>query len=437
MINSKVPPQNIEAEQHILGACLISLDRMATAIENLTAEDFYREPHKIIFSTMSGLYANSVEPDMVAVADALNNSGKIEQVGGVAYISSLADCIPTKIDHYCKIVKDASVKRRMITELSDIVGKAYNGHDVESLTGALSDAVLSIGSGGKGEPVHISEIVDEAMAEISAQAENKTPVTGISTGLADLDTRMGGLQKSNYVVIAGRPGMGKTSLALKFADQAARDGEGVLIFSMEMKDTRLGKRMLSCASKVSGNSLRTGYVKEAEWAPLTHSAEMLKKSNIYIDDTAALTIAEISARAKKVAIKQPLGLVIVDYIQLSTGSQGDGNRAAELSKISAGLLALAKDLDCSMIVLSQLNRQVENRTDKRPVISDLKESGAIEQDADVVLLLYRDEIYNDSPDNPNKGVAEIIIGKGRDIGNWTVKVGFNGERTEFFDLVWN
>ncbi len=434
-MQNRIPPQSLDAESLVLGSCLLSESATITAIESINASDFYRDSHRKIFSAIIELFGKGITPDIVSVCELIKNDGNLDTSGGPAYVASLTDCIPVDIENHCNIIKETSLKRSVISSFGDIVNSAYNGGSVENLLNDINDATISLSRGDKTGPIHINEIVINAMDEIVKQARNKDPVHGISTGLADLDVKTGGLQKGEYLVLAGRPGTGKTSLALKFANEVAGQGEGVLFFSLEMKSIRLVKRILASGAGVSGSKMKTGYLSETELSDLGHYAGLLGSRNVFIDDTSGLTIAEITARAKRIAMQHDIGMIVVDYVQLSKG-HGD-TRALEVGQISAGLLGLAKDLNVAMVALSQLNRNVESRTDKRPMISDLKESGALEQDADVILLLYRDELYNKNDDNPHKGIAEIIIGKGRDIGNWTVKVGFNGERTEFFDLSWS
>ncbi len=426
MSNGNIPPHNDEAERNILGACLLSGDIATDVVGKLSADDFYHTRHKEIFRAISRLVAEGKSPDLITVYEAWENPD-------AQYLSGLTDMIPMNIELYCDIVRDKSIRRAMISMLSEIVRDCYESTlETSDLVDSLNQTALKIPSQREASgPVHISSAVGIAIDEISRQYANKEPVTGISTGLADLDSKMSGLQKGEYIILAGRPGTGKTSLALKFADQAAADGEGVLFFSLEMKAVRLVKRILAAGARVPGTKMKTGHITESNMNDLVRYANLTASRNIYLDDTPGLTITELTARAKRIAMQSNIGLVIVDYVQLARGLSND-NRVLEVGQISSGLLALAKDLNVAVVALSQLNRNVEHRTNKRPTIADLKESGALEQDADVVLMLYRDELYNS--DSPLKGIAEIIIAKGRDIGNWTVKVGFNGERTEFFDL---
>jgi len=426
-----VPPQNIEAEQVVLGSCMLSSDIVPEVVEILIHEDFYRESHKIIFSGITKLFNEGKNPDLVTISQEL--SARLEEIGGAAYLAMLVDCIPINVPQHCEIIKELAIKRQIINGFTGLIGKAYNNHPLDMLLDEVSDTVLSFSQHEKTGPVHINSFIDAEVDGIEEQKNNRDPVFGIPTGLADLDAKTGGLHKGEYVIIAARPGMGKTTCALQFADSAAEHGEGVLIFSLEMTKERLLRRNLSARSRVHGNKIRTGFINDSEMVRIFHSAEGMKGLNIFIDDTPGLSITQMTARAKRLAMRHKIGLIIVDYIQLATGSSE--NRALEIGQISAGLLAMAKSLNVAMVGLSQLNRNLENRPDKRPKISDLKESGALEQDADTILLLYRDEVYNE--DTPEKGIAEIIIGKGRDIGNWTVKTTFQGEITKFGNLAKN
>jgi replicative DNA helicase len=432
---NKVPPQNLDAEQEVIGTCLLGSKHIPDAIDKLVAGDFYKNSHKVIFGAISELYREGTQIDLVSVSDLLKNNNQLDEAGSISYLAHLTSMIPTNIKNHCRIITDAAIKREIIIKFSEVVDTAFNGSSTTELLDNINNIVLSLRSDGKKEPKHIREILPKVMEEIETRYKDKTPVTGISTGLKDLDRRMGGLNKSNYIIVAGRPGMGKTSLALKFAESASKNGEVVLVFSLEMAEKRLASRLVSMESKVEGDRMRTGFMDSSDFPKIEKAMGKMSDRDIIIDDSSALTIAEITARTKKTNLKNKVSLVIIDYIQLMRGSRGSENRAKELTDISRGLLALAKDIDAPVVVLSQLNRGVEARKDKRPVMSDLKESGAMEEDADVVLLLYRDEEYNKSPDNPNKGTAEIIIGKGRDIGTWIVKVGFEGKRHEFYDLM--
>lgn len=408
---------------------MLSDSIVAEVVDILEPEDFYSNSHKIIFEKIVELFNSGKNPDLVTLFDALK--GREDEVGGVIYLSDLTNCIPVNVPQHCEIIKNLSIKRKIITSFVRIVENAYGDLPIDALLDEINEATLSISKNEKTGPQHISEVLNQSVIEIAVQKENKDPVFGIPTGLADLDGKTGGLHKSEYMIIAGRPGTGKTSLALQFAESAASEGEGVLIFSLEMTAKRLVKRVLSARSGVSGNKIRTGYISDSDMQSITRVASTLSSAPIFIDDTPGLGITEITARAKRLAMQHKIGLIIVDYVQLSKGMRAE-SRALEIGQISAGLLGLAKSLNVAMVGLSQLNRMVESRQNKRPMISDLKESGSLEQDADVILLLYRDELYNS--ESPDKGIAEIIIGKGRDIGNWTIKVGFNGERTQFFNL---
>jgi len=309
-----IPPQNIEAESIVLGSCMLSDIAVSSAVDLLKPEDFYSNRHKIIFEKIVEIFNSGRNPDLVTVFDALK--GKEDEVGGVVYLSNLTSCIPVNVSQHCEIIKNLSIKRKIITSFVGVVENAYGELPLDALLDEINEATLSISKEDKNGPQHISEVLNQSVSEIAIQKENKDPVFGIPTGLADLDGKTGGLHKGEYMIIAGRPGSAKTSLALKFAESAAFEGEGVLMFSLEMTAKRLVKRVLSAKSGVSGNKIRTGYISDADMQAITRVATGLSGAPIFIDDTPGLGITEITARAKRLAMQHKIGVVIVDYVQL-------------------------------------------------------------------------------------------------------------------------
>lgn len=433
VISGRVPPQDINAEVAILGTCLFGTEHYLEAIESVKSKHFYNNNHRIIFEEVERIASEGGNIDIVTVANGLKERGALETVGGIQYLSGLtSDIMPGFVGDYCRIVKNLSMSRQVIQSSSDILAKAFDGAPHSEIVSSVNDMAMSLHVDDKTKAIPISDLIPETLTEIE-RWQNMEERPGIPSGLTDLDNHTGGFKKSNLIIVAGRPGMGKTSFALKILRSAGQAGKRCSVFSLEMKKSRLVTRMISSETMIPSTNMERGFLNSADWPKITAAAERIKGYDITIDDSTALTVAEISSRAKMQAIKKPIDLLVIDYIQLIKGTGGE-TRAAELTKISRSLLALAKDLDCALVVLAQLNRECEKRTNQRPVVSDLKESGAMEEDADMVILLYRDEVYNTSPDNPEKGIAEIIIGKGRDIGQRTVKSAFVGNVAGFEDL---
>lgn len=436
----KLPPQNLEAEQSILGGILIDNDAIDTVIEILTTQDFYKESHKKIFDCMAGLSERSQPIDIITLTEELKKKNTLDEVGGISYIGYLTDSVPTaaNIRVYAKIVKEKAILRKLISTATEIATKCYDSEgDAGELLDQAEKVIFEI-SENKIRPSFFTmrEIVKDSFKTIESLYERKELITGVPTGFKDLDKLTSGLQPSDLIVVAGRPSMGKTAFCLNIAQYAAIESKiPVAVFSLEMAKEQLAIRMLCSEARVNASNLRGGYLSESDWPKLTMAAGHLSDALIFIDDTAAISILEMRAKARRLKASQGLGMIIVDYLQLMRGRGGmERNREQEISEISRGLKALAKELGVPVVALSQLNRAVENRTDKRPQLADLRESGAIEQDADVIMFIYRDEVYNKSDDNPNKGKAEIIIGKQRNGPIGTVPLAFINKYTRFEDL---
>jgi len=432
----KVPPQNLEAEQSVLGGILIDNQALNSVLEILQTDDFYSDAHRKIFSAILELSEKGRPSDLVTLSDVLRNRNQIDAVGGASYLAALVDSVPSaaNISYYSKIVKEKAILRSLIGTATDILTKSYGaGSDVDTLLDEAEHAIFEI-SENKIKPSFspLKELIKDSFRTIERLYEKKELITGVPTGFEMLDEKTSGLQKSDLVVVAGRPSMGKTALALNIAQYAAIEANiPVAIFSLEMSKEQLAFRMLSSEARVDSQRLRRGFPGETDWPKLTTAAGRLAEAPIFIDDTAAITVLEMKAKSRRLKAETGLGLVIVDYLQLMRSLGSRDSREQEISEISRSLKALAKELNIPVVALSQLNRQVEQRTNRRPQMADLRESGAIEQDADVIIFLYRDEVYNRTEDNPEKGIAEVIIGKQRNGPVGTVKLAFLEKFTRF------
>lgn len=439
----RVPPHSIEAESSVLGGLLLdntAWDRMG---ELLSENDFYRHEHKLIFGAISILINGSKPADVITVFEQLKNQGKAEGMGGLGYLNSLAQYVPSasNIRRYAEIVRERSILRKLVTASDEIATNAFNpqGRPVERILDEAEQKIFNIGEEGsrmKQGFQSMDTLVVDLMDRVQEMADNPNDITGVPTGFYDLDRMTSGLQAGDLVVLAARPSMGKTAFAINIAEHVAlNEGLPVAVFSMEMGAAQLAVRVVGSIGRIDQGHLRTGKLTDEEWPRLTDAIERLRTVSLHIDETAGLTSSELRANARRLARKcGKLGLIVVDYLQLMTGSSGgDGeNRATELGEISRGLKMLAKELQCPVIALSQLNRGVEQRTDKRPMMSDLRESGAIEQDADIIMFIYRDDYYN--KDSKDPGVAEIIIGKQRNGPTGAVRLTFLKPLTRFESL---
>lgn len=432
----RVPPQNIEAEQCVLGSILLQQGAILKVLEILTDEDYYRAANRTIYKIMVELFERNEPLDLITVANALKDRHKLEEVGGPAYLASLTDIIPVaaNIVHYANIVRKKSILRQLIQTSTEIAGRCYEEQDdIDILLEETEQRVFEISRSKSSQSfAPISSIITENFKTVEKLFERKEHITGVSSGYDDFDKMTAGLQPADLIILAGRPSMGKTALAMNMAQNAAiHHRVPVGVFSLEMSKESLGMRLLCSESRVPSTRLRTGFLQDQDWPKLTRAAGLLSESPIFIDDTPAISVLEIRAKARRLKTEHDIGLILVDYLQLMRGRGNTQSREQEISEISRSLKAMAKELKVPVIALSQLNRSLENRPNKRPQLSDLRESGAIEQDADVICFIYRDEVYNKGEDNPNKGVAELIIGKQRNGPTGTVFLSFIDRYTRF------
>lgn len=433
----KLPPQNIEAEQSILGGILIENDALNTVVEFLEAGDFYREAHQKIFLSMIALSEKSEPLDLITLTNELKKTKELESIGGASYLASLVESVPTaaNIAYYAKIVKDKSTLRKLISTATEIVTQSYQeGKDLEDFLDDAEQAIFRI-SEHRVKPAFypIKEIVKESFKVIERLYEKKELITGVPSGFKDLDRKTAGFQNADLIIVAGRPSMGKTALCLNIAQHVAINAKiPTAVFSLEMSKEQLAIRMLCSEARVDSARLRSGFLSESDWPKLTMAAGALSDAPIFIDDTPAISVLELRAKARRLKADRGLGLVIIDYLQLMRGRSGVERREQEISEISRSLKALAKELDIPVLAISQLSRKAEDRPGRRPQLSDLRESGAIEQDADVIIFIYRDVVYN--PDSDQKGTAEVIIGKQRNGPTGKVDLSFISEVTTFKDL---
>ncbi|MBP1932313.1 replicative DNA helicase [Ammoniphilus resinae] len=437
ILADRTPPQNIEAEQAVLGAIFLEQEAIVTTSEILRPEDFYRGTHQRIFQAMLELSEKSEPVDLVTVTALLESKKQLDEIGGVSYLTDLANAVPTaaNVEYYCRIIEEKAILRQLIRTATKIVTDGYNQSD--ELQFMLSDAERNImqisqkrSSGGF---QHIKDVLMDAYERIETLSTKKGDITGIPTGYPDLDKMTSGLHGSELIILAARPAVGKTAFALNVAQNvAARAGETVAIFSLEMGAAQLVMRMICAEGNIDAGKMRTGYLEEDDWRKLTMAIGNLSKAPVFIDDTPGVTINDIRSKCRRLKAEQGnVGLVLIDYLQLISG-RGSDNRQQEISEISRSLKLLARELNCTVIALSQLSRAVEQRQDKRPMLSDIRESGAIEQDADIVAFLYREDYYDQETEEKN--VIEVIIGKQRSGPTGTVKLAFLKEYNKFVSL---
>ena len=437
----RTPPHSVEAEQSVLGGLLIENSAWDRIADMVTEADFYRDDHRVIYRHIARLIETGRPADAVTVAEALDNHNQLVYIGGLTYLASLAQNVPSaaNIKRYGEIVRERSIMRQLAAIGTEIADSAYNpsGREAASILDEAESKVFEIAeqsARGKQGFLAMPDLLKEVVNRIDDlySRDNPDDVTGVPTGFADLDGKTSGLQPGDLVIVAGRPSMGKTAFSVNIAENVAIDsGLPVAIFSMEMGGAQLVMRMVGSVGRLDQHKIKTGRLEDDDWQKLTYAAGKLSEAPIYIDETPALTALEVRARARRLARQHggKLGLIVLDYIQLMSGSGRDQNRATELGEISRSLKGLAKELRVPIIALSQLSRSVEQRPNKRPMMSDLRESGAIEQDADLIIFLYRDEYYNQ--DSPDKGLAEIIVGKHRNGPTGTVKLTFLGHWSRF------
>ncbi len=434
----KVPPHDIEAEQAIIGSMLTDKDAVISAIEVLKPDDFYREDNKIIYEAILNLYNRSEPIDVITVRAELESMGKIDNVGGLEYLVELPDKVPTTANSmkYIKIVEEKSSLRKLIKTANEIIELGFNPtEDVDDIMEGAEKKIFNImqDKDQKGYSP-LKDVLVESFTKLEELYNRKQHITGVPSGFTDLDYRTAGFHGSELILIAARPAMGKTAFALNIATNAAlRANVPVAVFSLEMSKEQLVNRILCSESMVDSNKIRTGKLEEDDWTKLAETIGPLSEAEMYIDDTPGINIMEIRAKCRKLKIEKNIGLVVIDYLQLIQGSgKRNGSREQEISEISRSLKILAKEIEVPVIALSQLSRAAEQRPDHRPMLSDLRESGAIEQDADIVMFLYRDDYYN--PDTEKKGIAEVIIAKHRGGSTGTVELLWFGNYTKFVNI---
>ena len=446
-MQDRVPPQNIEAEQSVLGAMLIEKEAIPKVMEILRDTDFYREAHRVIFNAMLELYNKNEAVDMITVTEILKRDNKLEDVGGIAYVTSLANAVPTaaNVTYHASIIEEKSILRQLVSVSTQIASMGYEANDdVKNIIDSAESKILEISNRKKtADFTPINEIVLDSFKSIEALMGNKNGLTGLPTGFEDLDNLTSGLHGSDFIILAARPSMGKTAFALNVvqnvAIRAAKKVGGapktVAFFSLEMSKEQLVQRMLCAEANIDSQRLRIGELRDEDWAMLINTADTLSSANIYIDDTAGITAMDMRSRARRLKAEHGLDLIVVDYLQLMQGSgkkNNNGDRQQEVSEISRSLKALARELDVPVIALSQLSRSVEARQVKRPMLSDLRESGSLEQDADIVAFLSREDYY--TPETENKNITELIIAKHRNGPVDTVNLFFHKQYTKFVGL---
>ena len=434
----KVPPHDIEAEQAILGCMLTDRDSVISAIEVLKEDSFYREDNKAIYAAILSLYSKSEPIDIITVKDELVRSGNFERVGGLEYLASLTERFTTtaNIEKYIRIVDDKYMLRSLINSANELLALGYDEtEDIDRIMDMAEKKVFDLSSkkDTKGYTA-LKDVLVESFAKLEDLYNSKGRLSGTSTGFADLDSKTSGLHDSDLLIVAARPAMGKSAFAINLAANVAiQSKKGVVIFNLEMSKDQVGNRILCSEAMVDSNKIRTGQVDDDDWVKLASTLGRLSEAPIYIDDTAGISIMEIRAKCRKLKLEKDIGLIVIDYLQLIQGSgKKNASREQEISEISRSLKILAKELNVPVIALSQLSRSVEKRDDKRPMLSDLRESGSIEQDADIVIFLYRDDYYN--PDTEKKNVAEVILAKHRGGSTGTVDLAWLPSYTKFANL---
>ncbi|MDA8163268.1 MAG: replicative DNA helicase [Desulfobacteraceae bacterium] len=434
------PPQNVEAEQCVLGGILIEDGALLKVVDILNPRDFYREIHGIIYGAMLELLERNEPQDLVTVNNLLKSKGRLETIGGVSYLAELTEVVPvaSNIGYYARIVRDKSILRRLIQASSDIAALCYEEADaVDEIIQSAESVIFEISQERIRQAFYpLNGVLKDSIKKVEIFYENKKLITGVSSGFYELDQLTAGFQPSDLVIIAGRPSMGKTALALNIAQRASiENNTTVAIFSLEMSKEQLALRMLCSEARVDAQKVRTGFLSEHDWPVLINAAGRLSEASIFIDDTPAASVLEMRAKARRLKSEHGLGLVIVDYLQLMRGRAQSERREQEISDISRSLKAMAKELNVPVIALSQLNRKVEDRPNKRPQMADLRESGAIEQDADVIIFIYRDEVYSrPDEDNPNRGKAELNVAKQRNGPTGLVQLAFVSKFSTFANL---
>ncbi|SCI29446.1 MULTISPECIES: replicative DNA helicase [unclassified Romboutsia] len=433
---TRIPPHSVESEQSILGSILLDKDAIITVSETIRSSDFYKEAHKIIYESMLKL-SNKNEPiDLITLTEELRKQGHLDDVGGISYITSLSTIVPTtsNVKYYADIVKEKSVLRQLIKASNDIINLGYeNSVKVEEVLEKAEKRIFDISQEKASDDFKsINEVLVDAYDMIEKLYTNKSDVTGITTGFKDLNKKINGLQRTDLILIAARPAMGKTAFSLNLVQNAALKGDAsVAVFSLEMSKDQLVQRMLAAQSHVELKKIKTGTLDENDWPRIIDAMAVLSNANIHIDDTPGIKISELRSKCRKLKIEKGLDLILIDYLQLMEGEGNNESRQQEIAKISRSLKIIAKELNCPVVALSQLSRAPEQRADHRPMLSDLRESGSIEQDADIVMFLYRDEYYH--PDSESKNIGEVLIAKNRHGETGSVELVWLGEVQKFAD----
>ncbi len=435
---ARVPPHNLQAEESLLGAMLLSRDAIASAVETCSADDFYKPAHGHIFDAVTSLYGQGEPADPVTVADELTRAGLLDAVGGLAALISLQAETPATANaaRYAHIVEEHALLRRLIGVAGEIAEMGYSvPDDVDAVVDRAEAMVFDVAERRTSDTLRpLKDLLEASLDRLEALYERGEAVTGVPTGYLDLDERLSGLQKSALIIVGSRPAMGKTSFALGIAAHAAMEANTpVLLFSLEMSHAEITNRLLVSEARVDANRIRNGRLVESDWPKISHAIGRLGEAPLFIDDNPNLTVMELRAKARRLKARQGnLGLIIVDYLQLMSGRNSAESRQVEVSEISRGLKVLARELEVPVVALSQLSRNLESRMDKRPVLADLRESGSLEQDADVVMFLYRDEVYN--PESADRGVAEVIVSKHRNGPTGSAKLAFLDHFTRFANM---
>ncbi|MGL5378942.1 replicative DNA helicase [Clostridium sp.] len=430
-------PQSIEAEQSVIGSMIIDRSAIAQVLEKLKEEDFYRDGHKVLYKAVRDMFSQDMAVDLVTLLEYLKSTDMLDKSGGVTYISELSASVPTtaNLSAYIKIVEEKSLLRKLIKSSTAIIEESYNKQDkVEDVLDLAQKKIFDIAEKkGSNDYEPLSQVLERGFIEIEKLFNNKGSITGVGSGIRDLDAKTSGFQKGDMVLIAARPSMGKTTFSLNIAENAAlREGKSVVIFSLEMSKEQLAYKLLCSEANVDMLKLRTGNLDDDDWERIAMATGPLSKARIFIDDTAGLSVMDMRSKCRKIKMEHGIDMILIDYLQLMSGSAGSESRQQEVSEISRSIKALAKEMECPVIALSQLSRAPEQRADHRPMLSDLRESGSIEQDADVVMFLYRDEYYN--KETEEKNIGECIIAKQRNGPVGTVKMAWIGSHSKFANL---
>lgn len=430
-------PQSIEAEQSVIGSMIIDKNAIAKVLEGLDEEDFYRDGHKVIYKTILEMFRNDIAIDLLTLLEHLKSTDMLERAGGVTYITELSSSVPTtaNLSAYIKIVSDKSTLRKLIKASTTIIEESYNNQSqVENVIDVAEKKIFNIAEKRTSKDFEpLSDVLERGFAQIEKLFNNKGETTGVSSGFTDLDAKTSGFQSGDMILIAARPSMGKTTFALNIAEHAAlRDHRSVVIFSLEMSKEQLAYKLLCSEANVDMLKLRTGTLEDKDWENIAMAAGPLSKAKIYIDDSAGVTVMEMRSKCRRLKMEYGIDLIVIDYLQLMSGGSSTDNRQQEVSEISRSIKALAKEMECPVIALSQLSRAPEQRADHRPMLSDLRESGSIEQDADIVMFLYRDEYYN--KETEDKNIGECIIAKQRNGPVGTAKLAWLGQYSKFGNL---